>query len=263
MKLAVCTPWSSPFIWTKYVDAMLNLERPALIKNELGILETASTRFFRGEGWCPARRHVDVCERALEWGADLICIVGADQVHPSDMLLQLIRRWNEGYEVISAMVPTRGFIPTVRMKPFQPMAYRVPFNQNGDLTLRKIEDVEDIAEVIDPADGDLQRVNFIGSGVLMFHRDHLLALERPWFYETVEPKSQSRLACMDTKFVWRLQIEAGATVWVDTTIKVKHIHAMEIDETFKDRFEDWANPGVGDPSICIHQETSKTEEIKC
>jgi hypothetical protein len=253
MKLAVVTPWASPFMYTKYVDAMLNLERPPVARNDIGDTCTLATGFFRGEGWCPARRHMDGCEKAVEWGADLICIVGADQAHPPDMLCRLIDRWNEGYEVVSAMIPTRGYIQHMSMKPFQPMAWRVPANEDGDLKIRKVEAIDDLIEKIDPEDGDIQRINFIGSGVLMFHKDHLLALERPWFFETVDRETCSRLACMDTKFVWRLQMEAGAQVWCDTTIKVKHIHDMEIDDTFQDRFDDWMDGG-GEAAICETRE---------
>lgn len=250
MRLAVITPWASPFMWTKYVDAMFALEHPGCARDLDGRSKPLITRLFRGIGWCPARRHMDGCEKAMAWGADLLCIVGADQIHPPDMLHQLIARWNEGYEVISALVPTRGYIPHIDMQPFQPVAYRIPYNTDGATTLQVFDDLEQYVEKINPADGEVQPINFIGSGVLMFHRDHLLVLKKPWFYETVDHETYHRLACMDTKFVWRLQVEAGAKVWVDTTIKVRHIHDMEIDDTFQDRFQDWAEPGIGDTAIC-------------
>ena len=237
-------------MYTKYVDSMLELERPAVANDHSGKPQTMATRFIRGPGWCPARRHMEACEIALSWGADLICIVGADQIYPQDMLPRLIERWNQGYEVIAAMVPTRGYMPHMQMKPFQPMAWRIPNSEDGATKIKVCHDVEKLVDPIDPTEGDVQRVNFIGSGVLMFHRDHLLALKKPWFYETIDPDTFGRLACMDTKFVWRLQMEAGAKIWADTTIKVKHIHDMEIDETFQDRFEDWAEDGNGDRAIC-------------
>ena len=81
MKLAVGYPWSSEFIFTQFADHLPNLERP----------EGGGVRVFRGKGWCPARRHVDLCEQAVKWGADLICIIGADQVHPSDLLPRLYK----------------------------------------------------------------------------------------------------------------------------------------------------------------------------
>ena len=246
MKLAVITPWSSPFMFTCYVDAMLNLKRP----------DGYDVRFFRGTGWCPARRHIDGCEQALEWGAELLLITGADQIHPPDMLVKLTGRWEEGYEVVSALVPCRGYVHWQPMMPFQPMAWRFKSASGkvGEVDTRQREyrgmDLDfDMVHIIDPADGDIQPVNFIGSGVLMFHRDHLLALEKPWFRETIHWEDMKRTANMDCTFVWRLQREAYARAWVDTTIKVKHAHVFGIDETFSGRFADWAIGG-GEREIC-------------
>ena len=240
MKLAVGTPWSSPFMFTDYVDATLAMKHP----------ENYEVKFFRGQGWCPARRHINICEKALDWGADLICIIGADQVHPEDMLEKLIRRWEEGYEIISALVPCRGYVSWQPMLPFQPMAWSFKSSSNWKIReYRGMKEDEDMIHVINPHDGDMQKVNFIGSGVLMFHKDHLLALEKPWFRETIDMETQERMANMDCTFVWRLQSEAHATVWVDTTIKVKHAHVFHIDDSFSNRFMDWAQ-GYGDSTIC-------------
>lgn len=246
LKLAVGYPWSSPFCWTGWADHLPNLQRP----------EGYEVRFFRGKGWCPARRHIDICEQALAWGADFICIIGADQIHPEDMLPRLVKRVEEGCEVVTALVPARGYVGWQDMKPFQPMAWRFRRTSGNGLAAAQSRDYRgmkfdaDAIEVIDPAAGDVQPVNFIGSGVLMFHRDHLLALKRPWFMETIEPTSYQRLANMDCTFVWRLQMEAKARVYVDTTIQVKHLHAFEIDASYQDRFADWMKPGAGAPDIC-------------
>lgn len=221
-----------------------------MARNALGLMEPLETRYFRGQGWCPARRHAHLCEQALEWGADLICVMGADQIHPEDTLSRLIARWNEGYEVVAALVPARGFVGWQDMQPFQRMAWRL---KKGRGTLQDVNDFmnrQAEIEVIDPEQGEIQEINFIGSGVLMFHRDHLLALRRPWFSETYNGETMERLASMDTTFVWRLQTEAGAQVWVDTTINVRHLHPFEIDESYSARFRDWALPGSGDSAIC-------------
>lgn len=251
MKLAVCTPWTSPFMWTGYVDAMLNLERPAEVRNILGRVEPLEVRFFRGPGWCPAKRHLSACVQALEWGADLILIVGADQVHPPDMLRRLVARWEQGCEVVAALVPARAFIGWQDMRPFQPMAWRLKRSAPRSMdALNDLATIKNEVEVIDAAAGELQEIDFIGSGVLMFHADHLRAMAQPWFSEAYEPTTLERTASMDTRFVWRLRNEAGARVWVDTTIKIRHLHAFEIDETFQGRFDDWRQPGVGDPALC-------------
>lgn len=241
MKLAVGYPWYSPFIWTATTDSLLSLKHP------LGV----QVKFFRGGGWSPARRHTHICEQALEWGADLICIVGSDQVYDEDLLERLIARHQEGYEVVSALVPCRGYFHWQDMRPFQPMAWR--FRKSNQIDpIREFEGQSgDMIEYIRPEDGEMQRINFIGSGVFMFHRDHLAMMKRPWFFEKVDPETQNRTASMDTTFCWRLQSEAHATVWVDTTIKVKHLHTFEVDETFQNRFADWADGG-GDPNVCLY-----------
>lgn len=257
-KLAVGYPWSSPFAWTGFTEHLPNLQRP----------DGYDVRFFRGTGWCPARRHIDICEQAIAWGADLILIIGADQVHPEDMLPRLVTRHNEGYEVISALVPARGFVGWQDMKPFQPMAWRFQRTSADDpkvVSLREYRGMAedgDMMEVIDPSAGDVQQVNFIGSGVLMFERAHLEALSKPWFMETIDRESYNRLANMDCTFVWRLQMEAHAKVWVDTTIKVKHLHAFPIDDTYSERFADWQRPGVGDPAICRYGDVPQTASVE-
>lgn len=242
-KLAVCTPWASPFMFTGYSDSQLNLRHPT----------GWAVRYIRGVGWCPARRHIDLCEKALAWGADWICILGADQQHPEDLLPRLVARVEEGYDVISALVPARGYVGWQGMQPFQRMAWRFQRPHTvGMEAVNALAATLPAIEAIDPAAGDVQEINFIGSGVLMFHREHLLALRQPWFAERFDPLTYERLASMDTTFVWRLQAEAGAHVYVDTTIAVRHLHIFPIDETYSARFADWAEPGKGDPAICVY-----------
>ena len=237
-KLAVCYPWESPFFYTQCLDSILNLKRP----------EGIEIRFFRGVGFCSARRHTDLCEKALAWGADRILIIGADQIYPEDMLLKLVARCQQtNGDIISAMVPFRGYCGTNDMRPFQPIAWRLV--GDGTRPFRGIDKDPDMMKVVRPINGDFQRVNIIGTGVLMFSREHLLAVKRPWFYDQVNRETLHLLSDMDAKFVWRLQTEGKAKIWVDTTIKVKHLHIFQIDETFQDRFMDWkTNRVVNDVS---------------
>ena len=232
-------------MFTQYVDAQLNLQHPP----------GWETRFFRGLGWCPARRHTDMCIKALQWGADVICITGADQMHPEDMLCRLLARMQEGYEIIAAMVPSRGYVGWQEMQPFERMAWRLKRCSPQDLdAANALQGLPNDVEVIDPTAGDVQEINFIGSGVIMFQADHLLALKRPWFYETFTPDTYERQACMDTMFSWRMQTEAGAHLYVDTTIQVRHLHIFPIDETYSQRFADWTDPttpGI-DHSIAVY-----------
>lgn len=254
MKLAFGIPWTSPFGFTQHQDSMMNLERPQEARNVFGQLEPLQSRFFRGAGWCPARRHIHLCEQALAWGADLILILGADQTYDEDLLSRLIARWNDPRyhgQVLAALVPTRGYVGWQPMEPFQRMAWILERPVDVDAVLKGQE--LNGTRVINPADGEMQRINFIGSGVLMFHRDHLLALKEPWFQEQVNPTTYERLASMDTGFVWRLQSEAGAQVWVDTTIDVEHLHVMSVDKSFEHRFADWKVKDVGPRDVCQYE----------
>jgi hypothetical protein len=248
-RLAVCWIWGSPSVFTESVESMLQLRRP----------DGWEVQFFRGKGWGPAKRHINACEAALAWGADYILILGADQLYDDDLLLRLTSRIDEGYETMTALVPARGYVSDQNMRPFQPVASRFRRSSGGadvakarQFRGRKVDG--DMVEIIthDPAN-PVQQINFIGSGVMMFHRDHLLALDRPWFSEMIDWESQQRVASMDVRFAWDLQMKAGARLWVDTTIKVRHLHIFKIDETYQDRFADWEKPGAGDPSICMYK----------
>lgn len=246
LKLAVGYPWSSPFMFTAFVDATLNMRHP----------EGCEVKYFRGTGWCPARRHIHICEQALKWGADLILVIGSDQVHPDDMLCRLVARYLEGYDVVAALVPARGYIGWQGMKPFQPMAWRFKRDADGNQSIPHYRGQKrdgHMIEILDVAAGDMQDCDFIGSGVLMFASDLLQSLDKPWFFETVDKTTMQRLANMDCNFVWRLKQEAHSQVWVDTTIKVGHAHVFTVDDTYQDRFADWATPGNGDSNICRYE----------
>lgn len=245
--IAVGFPWSSPFIWTDATDNMLNLTRPKDIP----------IKFVRGKGWCPARRHIDICERALKWGASHILIIGADQIHPLDLIPRLVARVKEGYEVITAMVPTRGHIPGQNTGPFQPMAWQ--FKPNTKLEYyRGMEESMHMVKLIDPAEGDVQRVDFIGSGCIMFPVSILLALDFPWFYEVYGEKTLTRRSTMDSTFMFRLRWEGGAQCWVDTTIKIRHLNIFEIDDSYQYRFSDWVEAGYGN---FRHEEEDVSKDV--
>lgn len=240
MKLGIFWPWDSPFTFTGFTENVLNLEHP------LGV----EVKFFRAKGWCSARRHTDGYEKALKWGADLILCIGSDQVYPEDLIPRLLARYEEtGGGVITCLVPFRGFVAGQNMKPFQPLAWRVV--GDGTRSFRGIDQDADMMRQINPADGELQRVHIIGTGVLLIHRDHILKVKRPWFYDQVNRETLHLASDMDAKFIWRLQTEALAQVWVDTTIEVKHLHVFSIDGTFQDRFEDWSEKG-GDENIVAY-----------
>ncbi len=210
-KLAVGFPWDSPFVFTSFVDGVLNIESPA----------DTQVRWFRGKGWCSSRRHIHICEQAIDWGADLICILGPDQSFPDDLLTRLVDHIDDGCDAISALVPFRG--KPEGCGPFQRLAWR----KQGD---------EFVA--IDPEVASLQAIDVIGSGCLMFQADHLEKIPKPWFTEQIDGVTFKRTANQDSRFVWGLR-ESGVKVFVDTTIQIKHSHVFEIDNNYAERFPEW------------------------
>jgi len=244
-------PWDSPFAWRKSMLAIIRaccaFAPPPVFANMPWQLDC-----FMGHGVMPARRHADVCEQALAWDADLLIILGADQVYQPDILTRLVARWADvqGHGIIAAMVPMRGYVDWQPMRPFQPLAFRSPFlGVNGSH-----EEGEDL-RVVRRDDGDFVRANIIGTGVLLFHLDLIRGLKQPWFYERVDPLTMHRVADMDSQFVARLQRETGTPLYVDTTIMVGHLTDIAIDDTWQTRFADWADPttpGI-DRTLCRFQ----------
>ncbi|MHA2067056.1 MAG: hypothetical protein ACXABY_22030, partial [Candidatus Thorarchaeota archaeon] len=224
-KLAVCTAWGSPFCWTHGAYNMMNLERP----------EGVEVKFLPGFGRDPARRHMWGIEKAIEWGASHICFLGADQMHPMDILPRLTAHIENGWPAVAAMVPSRGCLKIHGVeKPFSEVAWtwREENQKMATFTLEHLKEVT-------PADGDLIEIVSIGSGVLMFDIQLLHALEKPWFKEYPADERSWRPAIMDTYFCWRLVTEAGGRILCDTTIKVVHLDVFPIDDTYSERFHDW------------------------
>ena len=214
MKLCIGWPWEPPSIWSGVMENYLSLQRPE------------NSFWVRGIGQYPARRHIDILEKAVAGEASHILIIGADQIHPIDMIPRLIDRIEkDGCDVITALVPTNGH--TSKVKYFQKCGWVQ--NESG-----KLGDWD----LINPTE-DLMRITGIGSGVLMFPVSALERLEKPWFIEHFNEQTYERIHCMDTEFVHRLERDAGLELWVDTTIKVKHLIPMPVDDTFEERFDDW------------------------
>lgn len=232
-KLGVVTTWNSPFYMTKPAEnlaqMMANFRRDGW-----------EADVYFGNGIDPASRHIDAARQALEDGADVICYVGADQIHPVDMLNRLLDRYYEtGGDVITAMIPFRGYINWQSMRPFQPLAWQIVNDSGGVRENRGYREDPDLFRIIDQdSPPEMEQVDVIGSGVMLFDRETILALRAPWFYDSRDIKTMMRVADTDTRFIWRLRGEVQAKVWVDKTIRVKHLHTFEIDETFQYRFDD-------------------------
>jgi len=226
-KIAVCIPWGSPFMWMHTAFNLMNLNRPKGVE----------IKFFNGFGRDPAGRHMWSIKMALKWGATHACFLGADQLHPLDILEKFCVHIENGWSVATAMVPIRGVVAVRGVeKPFQKVAWKWKDpNKPKPEGLPTIYDME----LVDPADGPLQEVVILGSGAMLFDINLLHAMKKPWFKEEEANENSHRAAKMDTTFVWRLVREAGARMLCDLTVDIQHLDVFPIDESYGDRFSDW------------------------
>jgi len=238
-KIGVCTAWGSPFTWTHAAYNMANLIRP----------EGVEVMYFPGFGRDPARRHMWGIEHALEWGASHVCFLGADQMHDLDILVKFCRHFENGWPMVTALVPIRGWVAkSGAMKPFQRVAWKIKdeLKENG---LVDIKFDQSLLEMIDPNAAELQEVHVVGSGALMFDVALLDNLSKPWFREAKADDFGNRPATMDTTFCWRMITEAGGRLLADCSIKVYHLDVFPIDDSYGDRFSDWPTKEKDEPIV--------------
>lgn len=213
-KLAVCYPGDMPTVFMLAFQSIVNIGTPT----------GCELRWFQGKGLQQARRRIRAAEAAIEWGAELIACLDVDQVYESDILQRLVDRHDEGYTFIAAMVPGRGHMSGTD-RPFHRMGW-------------KIEGQRFV--LIDPSKGDVQKAEFPASSAALFRAEDIQKLEKPW-YDFRYDEDWNQTHGEDATFALKMH-KIGITGYVDTTIKVGHVHAFSIDETFSDRFADWAKP---------------------
>lgn len=219
-KLAICYPGDMATVYTLAFESLVNITHP----------EGCEIRWFRGIGWCQARRRTQACEKALEWGAELIVQLDIDQVYEPDILFRLLARFDEGYRIIAAMVPMRGYVEESKLPPFGGCAWRL------------LDGGKDF-EPVRVTEGDVQKADFPTSACVLFAADDLKRLEKPWYFFEYDTKTYKLVKGEDGLFFLRMA-KLGVDSFVDTTIKVKHANVFGIDETFSGRFADWAeSPG--------------------
>lgn len=223
-KIAVCVAWDSPFIWTAPSFNMMNWERP----------DGCQVRFFMGSGWCPAARHNDLVAKAQEWGADLILFNGGDHLCPKDIIPRMLARIDEGWDIVQAMIPSRGVCWDG--VPFHAISYKVvgPMQQVDPLLHASRDSIQVLSYEDEP-----QETHISGTGDIMMKAEIFDGLQKPYFEENIKKDGlYGRYAMMDSQFVYRCTVEGGARMFCDTTIKLVHLDVFGIDETYQERFRD-------------------------
>ena len=205
MKLGICVPWMSPFLWAKPVPAFLNLRIPAGVE----------VRWFMPGGWCSARRKTGGVELAQKWGATHIWFLDADQLVEEDTLERLWSHVEAGRSPICALQPARGHFPGLTERSYQPVAWGLDGKPFTPTEVQKIP---------------YGPLNCIILDMTIFQR-----LSRPWFSERFNVITMARLSSIDQHFTKKLW-DIGRPLWVDPLIRPKHMEAFPLDWEMQNRF---------------------------
>jgi len=224
-KIGIIVPWDSPFMFTANAFNMLNWEHP----------EGYELKFIMGVGWCPASRHNDGVAKAQHWGADFIMFNGGDHICPKDIVKRMLKRIDEGWDIVQAMIPCRGICGATK-KPFEAMSYKIV----GEMPIYSpmIHANPKSVHVIKQND-EPQETHVSGTGNILMKAEIFKGLERPYFKEQIkEDGLYGRWCVQDSYFVYRCTVLGGAKMFCDTTIKLMHLDVFPIDETYTNRFVD-------------------------
>lgn len=223
MKVGICIPWDTPFVWTQPMFTIMNLQCP----------DGWEKKYFRGEGWCPANRHNAAVTKAMIWGCDYILILGADQLFEEDTLIRLASHVPQ-WDMVSGLVPARGTVEAIG-KPFGAFGFKLKPSRQFEVRDQSVEENWDRIGPDDPP----QEIHSIGTGVLLLKSKIFDTMHQPWFKEYVMGgELYARKPVMDTQFVKHCVFGAGFRLFLDTTVIAKHLDAFHIDLSFMDRFAD-------------------------
>uniref|UniRef100_A0A6M3IND6 Glycosyltransferase n=1 Tax=viral metagenome TaxID=1070528 RepID=A0A6M3IND6_9ZZZZ len=225
-KIAVVVPWDTPFIWTAPAFNMMNWVWP----------EDHELRFIMGVGWCPAARHNDGVAKAQEWKADYIMFNGADHLCPFDIVERMMVRINEGWDIIQAVIPSRG-VCSISQIPFDTLSYKIvgPMKETFPLLNADRNSIQIIRGSDEP-----QQAHVCGTGNILMKSEIFNKLDKPYFQETVKNDGLlKRWAIMDSNFVYKCTSPpVSAKMFCDTSIKLVHLDVFGIDESYSERFKD-------------------------
>jgi len=214
-------------MWMVPAFNMMNWDRP----------QDSEVAFFPGVGWCPAARHNDAVAKSQDWGADIIMFNGGDHVCPFDILIKMLARINEGWDMVHAMPPSRGVVGHDGT-PFKAASYKMIGNPTPPIENAVLHMPKGASEVISYGD-EPQETHICGTGNIMMKAEILDGIEKPYFSEFIKQDGRyGRWCVMDSDFVYRCTVLSGARMFCDTSIRINHLDAFGIDETYAERFKD-------------------------
>jgi len=207
---------------TRWVESLFSIRCPGGYK----------LQWVRGRGWCSARHIHSMIEQGQAAQADIIVFLDADVVVPPHWLESMVKHYEQGKRVVSAVVPMRGQA-LESFAPFEGMAWKTAGNE----LVR-----------IDPY-GGIQEIDYASAGAVLFDARIFDDLPKPWTQESVRVSDGYRRtgSTPDSTLFQNIK-KAGVKIYADPSVEVKHLNLFEIDSTFPERFKDWVQPELQNPT---------------
>lgn len=145
---------------------------------------------------------IDICKKAIESHADYILMLDSDMTFPPYALRQLLEL---DKDIVSALAVRKSF-------PFMPVMSR---KRDPDKVLCRLDIIDDWI------DGELLKVDAVGTAFMLFKTSVLKKMEKPYFHYPWNKEEDSDIGC-DNYFCLKAG-EVGFDVFVDTSLKIGHI----------------------------------------
>lgn len=191
--LAIGIPCNHTHVPAPFFDSFIQMERPDFI-------------------YIPAKNGpVDemrnyIVARAIQSGCTHLLMMDTDQIYPKNTIEAL---FSNNVDVCHARVYRR-------YPPF-------------DALMFELLDKGRYIERTDYDEGDIVEVDACGTGCVLYDIKVFETIKAPWF-EFVRDADGDRVG-EDVNFCKKLK-EKGYKIWVDTSVNVKHLGVIEIDEAF-------------------------------
>jgi predicted O-methyltransferase YrrM len=219
-KLAIMFPLSAAYAYSVLTPFALSMFDLLLdLKADLKQHGFATCSMFHGTTMPLDSCRNKLTQKALDWGADYLLYLDADQTFPEHMVGKMLTTLedNPEWDIISAATYKKA-------PPYQPIA-------------SKYIDAED-AQLLSPVDPlaspRFQVVDIIGMGAILIKRRVLEAVNYPWFLYTAYDKTGDIGITEDVYFCNKVR-ELGFKIVVDKELVSKHVIMHLVGD------EDWLN----------------------
>lgn len=214
IKILIGMLTSGPMVHFQTMMDMMNmLHDVRMVKDKNGRSKYATLMAHKRATNIPTGRN-EICERALETGAEYILMLDSDMAFPNHSLRQLLAL---DKDIVSALAVKKDY-------PYEPV----------------MGNKADSSKVLAPAtlitsweEGELLKVDGVGTAFFLFKTSVLQKMKWPYFHHARGDECDGGSIGSDMYFCFKAG-EAGFDVFVDTSLKIGHIgdYAATIDDFY-------------------------------